>query len=138
MSISKRCKGLVIYENGCTAAVFVKAFQHPSFIHGCPLSLTMCILSPHDAKEELRRANAKNPRVFLDIEIADATGAGSRLQKGTNVGRITIELFEDTVPRTAENFRALCTGEKVKHATKIAFDFISVNSQCNEVIIELR
>lgn len=76
------------------------------------------MLSTHDAQEELRRANAKNPRVFLDIEIADATGAGSRLRKGTNVGRITIELFEDVVPRTAENFRALCTGEKVKHATK--------------------
>lgn len=64
-------------------------------------------------QEEVRKANAKNPRVFVDIEIADVTGAKSRLTKGKKVGRITFELFENAVPRTAENFRALCTGEKV-------------------------
>ena len=42
-----------------------------------------------------------NPQVFFDIEI-----------DGQAAGRITFELFADVVPRTAENFRALCTGEK--------------------------
>jgi cyclophilin family peptidyl-prolyl cis-trans isomerase len=41
------------------------------------------------------------PRCFLDIS-AD----------GKPLGRIEIELRSDVVPKTAENFRALCTGEK--------------------------
>ena len=41
-----------------------------------------------------------NPRVFFDIEIFDEAA-----------GRIVFELRRDVVPRTAENFRQLATGE---------------------------
>ncbi|CAL1383941.1 unnamed protein product [Linum trigynum] len=42
-----------------------------------------------------------NPRVYFDMAVGNASA-----------GRIVMELFADTTPRTAENFRALCTGEK--------------------------
>ncbi|KAJ2663926.1 peptidyl-prolyl cis-trans isomerase cpr6 [Coemansia sp. RSA 1199] len=45
--------------------------------------------------------NSTNPRVFFDITIG-----------GTPAGRVVMELYKDKVPKTAENFRALCTGEK--------------------------
>ncbi len=48
-------------------------------------------------------ANAASPKpqVFFDITM-----------DGQPAGRIVMELHSDIVPKTAENFRALCTGEK--------------------------
>ena len=42
-----------------------------------------------------------NPRCFLDLQIG-----------GRRAGRLVVELFADVVPKTAENFRCLCTGER--------------------------
>lgn len=39
--------------------------------------------------------------VYLDVKLGEE-----------KAGRVVIELFNDIVPKTAENFRALCTGEK--------------------------
>ncbi|XP_057413918.1 E3 SUMO-protein ligase RanBP2 isoform X2 [Balaenoptera acutorostrata] len=47
------------------------------------------------------RAKETNPVVFFDVCADDEP-----------LGRITMELFSNIVPQTAENFRALCTGEK--------------------------
>ncbi|GAA0181184.1 chaperone [Lithospermum erythrorhizon] len=43
----------------------------------------------------------KNPLVFLDVSV-----------DGDPFERLVFELFSDVAPKTAENFRALCTGEK--------------------------
>merc|ERR1719331_2831602 len=40
-------------------------------------------------------------QVYFDMEAG-----------GEDIGRITMTLRDDVVPKTAENFRALCTGEK--------------------------
>jgi len=49
----------------------------------------------------LAAADKPLPRCYLDI-TAD----------GKKLGRIVVELRSDVVPKTAENFRELCTGEK--------------------------
>ncbi|KAK3258033.1 hypothetical protein CYMTET_32909 [Cymbomonas tetramitiformis] len=45
-------------------------------------------------------ASKKNPKVYFDIQVGRS-----------HLGRVTMELYADSVPRTAENFRQLCTGE---------------------------
>ncbi|XP_033004616.1 peptidyl-prolyl cis-trans isomerase F, mitochondrial [Lacerta agilis] len=48
-----------------------------------------------------KRDDGGNPLVYLDV------GADNQ-----PLGRVVLELKADVVPKTAENFRALCTGEK--------------------------
>ena len=56
---------------------------------------------PEKPIEPPLKINEDNPIVYLDIKI------GENKSK-----RIEIELFKDKVPKTSENFRCLCTGEK--------------------------
>ncbi|KQJ96092.1 peptidyl-prolyl cis-trans isomerase [Brachypodium distachyon] len=57
-------------------------------------------------------SKSNNPRVFLDIAIGT-----------TPAGRVEIELYADKVPRTAENFRLLCTGERRSRSSGRALSY---------------
>merc|ERR1712144_135044 len=51
-------------------------------------------------REESKMRGRRKGKVFLDLEVG-----------GASVGRVVIELRDDVVPKTCENFRGLCTGE---------------------------
>jgi peptidylprolyl isomerase len=54
--------------------------------------------------------NPKNPQVFFEITIGDKPA-----------GRVEMELFADTCPKTAENFLQLCVGAKGKSGRMLHF-----------------
>merc|ERR1712070_734308 len=60
-------------------------------------------VSMYDDKKGAIIPNAKgdNPHVFFDMKQGD-----------DDLGRIVMQIYQDVTPKTAENFRALCTGEK--------------------------
>ena len=51
-----------------------------------------------------------NPVVFFDIKIGDYPA-----------GQIKMELFANVVPKTAENFRQLCTGQYRKNGKPMGY-----------------
>ncbi|GMT14547.1 hypothetical protein PFISCL1PPCAC_5844, partial [Pristionchus fissidentatus] len=67
--------------------------------------------------ESLRHPD--NPIVFMEVTAG-----------GAPIGTITMELFADVTPKTAENFRQFCTGEHKKDGVPLGYK----NSQFHRVI----
>nr|XP_046228174.1 probable inactive peptidyl-prolyl cis-trans isomerase-like 6 isoform X2 [Scatophagus argus] len=69
-----------------------------SFTFNRPQAFYMALTEDYYTKH---LQNTGHQFVFMDIEIA-----------GEAAGRLLFELFSDVCPKTSENFKALCTGER--------------------------
>ena len=56
--------------------------------------------------------HASHAAVFLDVAVAKDTAAAPK--DFADAARVKIELFSTITPKTAENFRQLCTGEATR------------------------
>ncbi|KAL0356589.1 UNVERIFIED_CONTAM: Peptidyl-prolyl cis-trans isomerase CYP21-1 [Sesamum calycinum] len=75
------------------------------FVAALVLIFLASSLSRQEAAEHEQEVHEITHRVFLDVDIDKQ-----------RLGRITIGLYGEVVPKTVENFRALCTGEMGKAA----------------------
>ncbi|KAK9170836.1 Cyclophilin type peptidyl-prolyl cis-trans isomerase/CLD family protein [Cryptosporidium meleagridis] len=77
---------------------------------------------------ELRPQRHKdNPVVFLDICLLD---------ENNKIGRLVIELFQDIVPKTSENFRQFCTGEYKKNLKSLGYKGSTIHRVIKDFVIQ--
>lgn len=69
--------------------------------------------------------NIDNPIVFLEVSV-----------NGYNIGRIYIELFADTAPKTSENFRQFCTGEKLSSNKPVGYKNCSFHRVIKDFMLQ--
>ena len=98
-----------LFLSACLAVLPACSMSKPESEGGKPATPERVIPMADDYKP-FYEVDPKNPKVFFDITI-----------DGKAAGRIEMELFADTCPKTAENFLQLCVGTKSKTGTPLAF-----------------
>ena len=80
---------------------------------GVGVVLRLIDMGPQPRLHVLLPIDAWRPRRDTEIDLyLHSRRAVDVTIGGAPAGRITMELFADVTPKTAENFRCLCTGEK--------------------------
>ena len=102
-TITKREKEMRAKNKKFSRALFTQGLYDDKVLPGQPV-------------EPPKEPNKENPLVYLDIKIGEKEAK-----------RVEIELFKDKVPKTAENFRCLCTGEKDLHYKGCTFHRVIKN-----------
>merc|ERR1712232_1522909 len=92
-----------------TASLRNKSFNQPTFarsFHASSANMVMKVFFDCTWEGPQATVDASGKVTSTDKEIKERSG------------RINFELFDDVVPKTAENFRALCTGGKSIYGEK--------------------
>lgn len=130
------CWGKVGFEAGGSPIPKVRAAgENVPWMSGAALTPTEAAALAAAEREKLtiiseRRSREGNPKVFFDVRISggkgkadvklaygeepgEAGGDGGAEEGAAGGGRIEFVLYARESPRATENFRAMCTGEKV-------------------------
>lgn len=86
-----------IYKNTCAYLQILSYLN----VHFKFLLLDLLLINMPKSEELVKLVKGQRSRCFFDIDFNNHP-----------VGRIIFELYNDLCPKTCENFRALCTGEK--------------------------